>query len=535
MQGLIDKVYSELKGAWRFRRFALIAAWAACMLGWLVVFLLPDKFTSYARVNVDTRTALGPLLEGIAVRQDVESQLNLMRQALLGRANLDKVATQVGLDRRAVTPEDREVLITGISERINIALEAPTVRDSRIPNTLYRITYEDSDRQIALKVVDTLLNSFVEDTMSSSGTASAQRFLREQIADYDRRLADAENRLADFKKKNFGLVPGAQGDHFSRLTTEAQEVKRLQGALGIASSRKAELQRQLRGEAAYVPSSGASGGTRSSAGSNAQGAPDTTARIQETQARLDDMLLRFTEKHPDVVAARETLKQLQSRQAEEIAALKRGDPGAAAMSGASSNPVYQNILMQLNQVDVQIAEISVELRDHRRNESELRQMVDTAPEVEAEYARLTRDYDVIKTQYNNLLERLEKAKVSGDADQTGVIRFNIVDPPTVAFKPTFPNRPLLLSVVLLLGLAVGGGVAYLMHLIKPVFSSESALVAGTGLPVLGVVTRTWVHKYRADMRAGLMRYAVASGALVVVFVAVMVAQESASAFLRKLI
>jgi polysaccharide chain length determinant protein (PEP-CTERM system associated) len=535
MQGLIDKVYSELKSAWRFRRIALIAAWAACLLGWFVVYLLPDRFTSYARVNVDTRTALGPLLEGIAVRQDVESQLNLMRQALLGRANLDKVATQVGLDRRAVTPEDREELITGISERINIALEAPTVRDTRIPNTLYRITYEDSDRQLALKVVDTLLNSFVEDTMSSSGTASAQRFLREQIAEYNRRLADSENLLADFKKKNFGLVPGAQGDHFSRLTTETQEVKRLVGALGIAQSRKAELQRQLRGESAYVPSSGASGPSRSSVGSNAQGTPDTTARIQETQARLDDMLLRFTEKHPDVVAARETLKQLQARQTEEIAALKRGDPGAAAMSGASSNPVYQNILMQLNQVDVQIAEISVELRDHRRNEAELRQMVDTAPEVEAEFARLTRDYDVVKTQYNNLLERLEKAKVSQDADQTGVIRFNVVDPPTVAFKPTFPNRPLLLAVVLVLGLAVGGGVAYLMHLIKPVFSSEASLVDRLGLPVLGVVTRTWVHKYRAQMRAGLMRYAIASGALVVLFVIVFAAQEPASAFLRKLI
>lgn len=534
MQGLIDKVYSELKGAWRFRRYALIAAWASCMIGWLVVYVLPDEFTSYARVNVDTRTALGPLLEGIAVRQDVESQLNLMRQALLGRANLDKVATQVGLDRKAVTPEDRDELITGISERINIALETPTVRDPRIPNTLYRITYQDSDRQSALKVVDTLLNSFVEDTMSSSGSASAQRFLREQIADYNRRLADAENLLADFKKQNFGLVPGAQGDHFSRLTTETQEVKRLQGALGIASSRKAELQRQLRGESAYVPSTGA-GSPRSSGAGNAQAAPDTTARIQETQARLDDMLLRFTDKHPDVVAARETLKQLQVRQAEEIAALKRGDPGAAAMSGASSNPVYQNILMQLNQVDVQIAELSVELNDHRRNEADLRKLVDTAPEVEAEYARLTRDYDVIKTQYNNLLERLEKAKVSSDADQTGTIRFNIVDPPTVAFKPTFPNRPLLLSVVLIVGLLIGGGVAYLMHLIKPVFASETALVERTGIPVLGVVTRTWVHKYHAQMRAGLMRYAIASGALVVVFVAVMLAQEPASAFLRKLI
>ena len=94
MQGVIDKVYAELKGAWRFRRYGLIAAWAVCLVGWLVVYVLPDPF-DVARAG-QRRHA-----HGAAVRcskaspcdQDVESQLNLMRQALLGRANLDKVAT----------------------------------------------------------------------------------------------------------------------------------------------------------------------------------------------------------------------------------------------------------------------------------------------------------------------------------------------------------------------------------------------------------------------------------------------------------
>jgi polysaccharide chain length determinant protein (PEP-CTERM system associated) len=524
MQALIDKVTSELRGAWRFRRHALFTAWGVCLLGWGVVYMIPDRYEAYARVNVDTRTALRPLLEGIAVSQDVEAQLNLMRQSLLGRANLDKVATEVGLDKKAVTPADRDALLTDLSTRIGISLEPPTVRDPRIPNTLYRISYSDSDRQAAIKVVDVLLNAFVEDTMGASGTASAQRFLREQIADYDRRLADAESRLADFKKKNFGLVPGAQGDHFSRLSTETQEVKRLESALSVATSRRAELQRQLRGETPYVPLTGATPGTPRPVG--AQGGGDTSMRIQEAQARLDDMLLRFTDRHPDVIAARETLTQLRARQAEEIAALK---------SGASTNPVYQNIQVQMNQVDVTIAELRVQLADHRRNEAELRQLVDTAPEVEAEYARLTRDYDVTRTQYNSLLERLERARVSGDAEQTGVVRFNIVDPPSVGFQPSFPNRPLMIIAVFIVGMGIGAAVAYLLHMLKPVFSSERALVESTGLPVLGVVTRTWVDKYKAQMRAGFIRYAVAAGLLFFLFAVVFVAQAPASKMLRNLV
>jgi polysaccharide chain length determinant protein (PEP-CTERM system associated) len=532
MQLALDSLLSELRGAWRFRRYALATAWGVCLLGWLGVYLIPNRYEAYARVNVDTKTALRPLLQGIAVDPDVETQLNLMKQSLLGRANLDKVASQIGLDANVVTPADRDALITGLSMRIGIALEPATVRDPRIPNTLYRISFQDPERQTALKVVDVLLNSFVEDTMGASGTGSAQRFLREQIADYDRRLAEAESRLADFKKRNFGLVPGGtQGDHFSRLTTETQEVQRINSQLDIANSRRAELMRQLRGETPYV-APGAAGTPRPA---NGAGAQDTAGRIAETQARLDDMLLRFTDKHPDVVATRETLQQLRARQEEEIAALRRGDMSAAALAGAATNPVYQNIQLQLNQVDVQIAELRVQLADHRRNEAELRRLVDTAPEVEAEYARLTRDYDVTRTQYNALLERLERARVSGDAEQTGVVRFNVVDPPTAGFKPAFPNRPLLLAGVLFFGLAVGAGVAYLLHMLRPVFCSERALTERTGLPVLGVVTRTWVDKYREQMRAGMLRYSIAAGLLVVVFVVVVLVQENGSRLLRQII
>lgn len=538
MQAVIEQVLNELRGAWRFRRYALVVAWAVCLFGWFVVLAIPDTYQSSARVNVDTRTALGSVVDGLVVKVDVEAQLNLVRQTLLGRANLEKVAQQVGLDVTARTGPEREELLNSIMSRIDIALEPPLTRDPRIPNTLFRITFTDHDRATTLKVVDVLLNSFVEDTMGSdrTGTALAQRFLREQLNDYGRRLAEAESQLAEFKKKNMGLVPGDEGGYFGRLTTEMQEVKRLQGALAVANSRRMELQRQLRGETPYVPPADGSstGGARSTQGGSA-GPQDTASRIQETQAHLDDLLLRYTEKHPEVIATKETLDALKVRQQEELAALRRGDPGAAALANATSNPVYQTIQTQLNQADVTIAELRSQLQDRQRNEAELRRLVDTAPEVEAEFARLTRDYNVTKTQYNNLLERLEKARLSGDAEQTGVVKFNIVDPPSAGFTPIFPNRPLFLFAVLIVGLGAGAGVAYVMHMMRPVFSTSRSLADMTGLPVLGSVTRSWVEKYRAHLRRGLLRYSFASGLLFVAFVVVVVTQQPGSRLLRQML
>jgi len=532
MQAIVDRLVTELRGAWRFRRHALVTAWGVCLLGWLIVFAIPDVYEAHARVNVDTRTPLRTVVQGLAVENDVESQLNAVRQALLGRPNLEKVAQKVGLDQSVTTPAEKDELLRELGSRIDISLEPTLNRDPRIPNTFYRISYTDNDRQVAFGVVDVLLNTFVESTMGAerTGTKSAQQFLRDQLHEYDARLAEAEERLAAFKKKNVGLVPGPnQGDFFSRLQAEIQEIKRLQGLIRVADNRRMELERQLRGETPFVPALSAA-----TSGQGTEGPQTTAARIQETQARLDDMLLRFTDKHPDVVAAREALKELRERQAQELEALKRGDPAVAAIARANANPVYQNIQLQLNQTEVELATLRGQLSDHMKTEAELRKMASTVPEVEAEYARLTRDYDVTRAQYNSLLERLEQAKLSTDAEATGVVRFDIVDPTAASFHPIFPNRPLFLFAVLVVGLGAGGGIAWLLHQFKPVFVDSRSLSELTGLPVLGSISRTWLEEQQRKFRFGLVRYALASGLLFVVFIVAVAAQQPAARFMREL-
>lgn len=519
-------VLQELRGAWRFRRYALGVAWIVCLTGWAVVFVIPDSFEARARVFVDTRTALKPLLQGLAVDQDVDSQLNMVRQALLSRPNLQNVARETDLDLRATTPAQREALVDDLSRRITISMEAK--RDSQQTDALYNITYTNTVRDKAVQVVSTLLNSFVEDTLGGkrSGAESAQRFLREQIASYEARLSEAETRLADFKKQNVGLVPGDQGDYFKRLQAEMQEVRRVQAALTIATSRRTELDRQLRGETPFVEGANPTGARANST----QSGGDTASRIQETQARLDDLLLRFTDKHPEVIAARETLAELQRRRAEEVAALKRGDAGAASLSGAGANPVYQSIQLALNQADTEVAALRGELNLHQRTVDEFRAVVDTVPEVEAQFARLNRDYDVTKAQYNALLDRLEKSKLSEDAEETGSVKFEVIEPPTAKLEPVSPNRPLLLAGVLLAGLGLGAGLAYVLNQLRPVFMSRESLEELTGLPVLGVVSMTWMEKQRAALKMGYLRYAALSLLLLFVFGAVVLMHSSAARF-----
>jgi polysaccharide chain length determinant protein (PEP-CTERM system associated) len=521
MKEKLEQILASLRYVWRHRWVALAIAWGFCLLSWPIVLFLPNQYEGHARVFVDPRTALKPVIQGLAIEQDVDAELTFVRQGLLSRPHLQKIINAVGLASPGAPAEAQAKIVDELAQRINIMAQPSTGTGPDAPPTpskIYTITYRDSSRDRSIKVVRILLDSFVEGTLGGKriGSLQAQKFLEDQIKDYEGRLSTAEQQLADFKKQNVGLVPGDQSDYFTRLQTEMDAVKKTQTALGIAETRRAALAQQLRGEAPLAAAGLPGAGT----GANVMKGGDTLSRIQETQAKLDELLLRFTDKHPDVIALRQTLADLQQRRARELEALKRGDPGAAVATGATANPVYQSIQLQLNQADVEIAGLRGELGDHQQRVADLRRMVDTEPQVEAEYARLSRDYAVNKAQYNALLERLEKARLGGEADATGAVRFEVLDAPSADFNPVSPQRTLLLLVILLAGLGAGAASVYLMTVFRPVFHSAAQLGEITGAAVLGVVSATRSAGLAFALRQQLVTYSLACVALLAALVGV---------------
>lgn len=526
MNHMVEHVVEELRSAWRFRWIAFGVSAAVAVLGWLLVFSLPDRYESSARVFVDTRTAIKPVIKDLSIEQDVNAQLNFVRQSLLAGTQLRKIAEQTGVLLPTVVSPSRqakilEKLADGVTLEVRSAGENP--KDETAGN-IYSISYQDPDRARSLRVVETLLNTLVEQTLSGKreGSESAQKFLESQLRLYEARLRESENKLAEFKKRNVGLMPTDQaqpgGGYFAQLQAEIDGARKAETDLNVALARRSELVRQLRGEAVVS----AAGSTPVIGAAGISAGTDTVSRIKDTQAKLDDLLLRFTDKHPDVVATRETLQELQRRRAAEIESLKRGDANAVAASGASSSPVFQSIQVALNQADVEIASLRGQLANHRAKSAELRKRLDTAPQVEAEYAQLTRDYDVNQTQYNALLSNYEKARLGEQADSAGSVRFEIVQPPTASFSPVFPRRVLFLGVVLLVALLLGGAVAWLLTLMRPVVGTVQGLTRLTGLPVLGVVSAAFPGRIRADARRSLYRFATGLGCLVFAFVIVVI-------------
>ena len=523
MNAALEFIVEQLRGVWRFRWTAMLVAWVVCLLGWLIVLVMPDTYSAWARVFVDTRTRLNQVTQGIGVDSNFASEVEAVRQALLGAPQLDKVARAAILSYADASAASKGAIIDGL--RARLIVEANGER-GQAPD-LYVITYTDHDPHTTRRVVEELLRLFMANAVGGTAMSSetAQQFLTQQIGEYDKKLQAAESKLADFKRHNAGLVPGATGgDYFTRLHGDADTLSKEQLDLQVAEQKRDELRRQLSSE---QPLSGAGI-------AGAGGATDTGSMIREAQGRLDELLLRYTEKHPDVLAARRNLDDLRKRQAGELAAVRRGDQAAIASTGLAANPVYQGIRLQLSQADVEVAALRRQVSDQQARIEETRKMINVAPEVEAEYARLNRDYDVTRGQYQALVERLNRARLSDKADATGVTRFEIVDPPSGGGQPVAPDRIRLILTVLLGGLAAGFGTAYFMHQLRPVFTSTRQLTELTQLPVLGSVSMTWLERHKAEGRRAAWAYSAAAGVLILLALITLATQGVASRFLHGL-
>jgi polysaccharide chain length determinant protein (PEP-CTERM system associated) len=486
MQAQIDFILTELRNLWRYRWPALVAAFLAAIVGWIGLFFTPNTFEASARVYVDATSALKPLLLGLAVDPNVDAQLNFVRQNMLSRPALEKVARQTELDLRATSQKGREQMIDGLAKQIII--EGANSGDKTSGDKLYTISYRDHNRAMALAVVTKLLNTFVEGSMGAGreGSENAERFIKGQIHDVEEVLQEEEAALEEFKKKNGALVPGQAGDYFTRLENEKAALTKAKSDLSVAQLRRDALKAQLNGTVTFVPAAGSDkhGNTTSTIISGG----DISSRLSAAETALANLKLNYTDKHPEVVAMSDTVDQLRAQQREEQAALKRGDPEAAAASGLTSNPVYQQIQLAYNQAQVEVAGLQGTLADIERKVADLEKTKTLAPEVEAEYSRLNRDYTVTHNQYTALTERLDRAKLSEQASESGTIKFEIIDPPIAKLDPVKPNRILFTLAIFAGALVVGVAVGWLQGQLKAVFESSKKLADETGLPVLGTVS-----------------------------------------------
>jgi polysaccharide chain length determinant protein (PEP-CTERM system associated) len=539
MRDVILQIQAALRGMWRFRWPGLMTAWAVAVLGVIVLWRVPDQFEATARIYVDTDSILKPLMSGLAVQPNVEQQIGMLSRTLISRPNIEKLIRMADLDLKNESKADQEQLIERLTKGIQIRTAGGV--------NLYTMTYRDSEPEKAKRVIQSMVSIFVESGLGASrkDTDSAKTFLTEQIKTFEAKLEEAEARMKEFRLRNIDRQAPDGKDIATRLGEIQAQLDAARLQLREAEQARDTAKRQLGEIRSGRTESARSGGLPDllagrSVGSGSVAAvavstPEIDARIDAQQRNLDNLLQRYTDKHPDVVGTRRLLADLEEQRKREVAEGQRRAAAAAAAAAAApvvANPAAgdslaaQEVNRMLVTAEVQVASMKARVDEFAGRQAQLRESLKTAPQIEAEAAQLNRDYEITKKNYADLVARRQSAVMSGELDvASGLADFKLIDPPRVNPKPVAPNRLLLLPVVLVVALGAGGFVAVAAFQLRPSFSGAAELRAKTGLPVLGVVSAIVGDDDRRRERGGLIRFAAASGSLVGLFVAGLIAMS----------
>lgn len=488
----MNQIYAEflsyLRMTWRNRWIVLVTAWLGCVIGWAVVANVPDRYRSSARVYIDTDSMLRPLMQGIAVQMDVFQRVDIVKRTLFSRPNLEKVMLMTDLDLTIETPEQKEAVLQDIAEKISLRQEGLN---------LFGVAYEDDDPELARNVVQSVLSIFVETNLGASRTDmdETQGFLKGQVDDYSRQLEEAEQRLADFKLANMGLLPG-EGDYYSNLEGARVRLRATREALAEAITVRDLLRSQLAAIPEFHEAPVASEFGGFGAGPTLGPPSNIDVRIIGLESNIDQLLLRYTEEHPDVVSARRLLESLRAQKAAEdeaLAAMLAEQATTFATTEPQTvpipNPVYQQLQMQIVNQESTIVTLERRIITEEQSVAVQEQRANTVPLIEAQLKDLTRDYGLIRDKYSELRERQEAARLAEELEtKTNKVQFRIVDPPQVPLEPIGPNRPFMLGSVF--GGALGGGaaLALLLGLLRGSFADTNRLRSAFPMPILGSVS-----------------------------------------------
>jgi polysaccharide chain length determinant protein (PEP-CTERM system associated) len=471
-----------LQALWRHKWLGVATAWLVCTAGWIGVALIPTKYESSARVYLNADPLLTPLLKGLAADTDPSRQLDFMQRTLLSRPNLEQLVRLTDLDIGVTTPEDKEALFKRLAADISVA---------PITLNLLTLSYRDRDPVVAKNVVQALLTVFAEKTAGSSRAEmdNAQRFLDSEIISYRDQLRAAEKRRAELAQQYPDIVSNrppdtsAQGDDsLSRLDQAHSAVARLKLELADATTKRDALQKEL----AAVPPTLSVDRAPQIVVNGGRLAP-VDERLQELRRNLDNLLLKYTENHPDVKATRKSIAQLQAEGVRASAAAEKS--GGAPTKGEIANTVYEQIKVRLVDAEAAVAAVQRRLDEARADQARIEKVAKSAPGVLVQAQDLDRDYSILKRNYQELVSRREATQIANAADtKTEKIQFRIVDPPQVPILPAAPNRPMYVSVVLLFGFGAGLAVPLALTQIDRSFATIGQL-RNLGIPILGSVSR----------------------------------------------
>jgi len=481
----------------RLKAMALTAGGIVLAMYWLAM-ALPNQYSSYATILVEPQAVDEGLVSAGVRESDLKERLGIMTAEILSRPRLSRLIDEFDLypeeSRYLQRSEVIDLMRSDITvEPVLSALEAEVRNRVELEFNSFRITFRSNSSLTAALVTQSIANDFLEANIDARVNVSQQSldFMQDSIDDLRLRLSQVENEIKEVKDANAGHLPEDLPTNQDVLQSSIGQLREVQRSLDLARSDEAFWKNQVITAGAMT-------------GLNDQASPAYRKKIVE--AELGMMRARgFTDRHPDIVQARQELLLLEERisgvgvEGEDI-------PGSYAEQNAKSEQRRSELRIEAAERDVERLTAQVD---------GARERLAATPAVAARLEALDREYSHLNVSFQDFSARRQQASVQADLERKQLgEQFQILEAAFPAPSPSSPNRVLILLLGGLIGIGVAGALGFVLEAADASVYDSRSLQAATNVPVLASIPSVMLESDFASRRGRVIRELLAVGAVV---------------------
>jgi len=513
----------------RYKSQIVAVAAVLAVISFIVALALPPVYRSSATILVQEQE-VPPDLVRSTITSFADERIQVISQQIMTRAVLLDLVEKHDLYRKYRDRATVDEILDRIRKDIKLSTVNADISDrrsgQRVNATIaFKISYDAPDPERAQKVADELVSLYLNENVKvrQQSVAETNAFLAQEADRLAGQMKAIEAKLADFKRRNVGRMPDSSAVNVQLAERTESELQRVEREMSLGQDRKLSLEAQLSVISPNVaPVAGAGDRVQSS-----------EERLRSLRAQYASVSSRYGPDHPDVrrlqreIAAlgahagttenAESLKKLEAefvvlrdrygddhpdvlRVKRSIAALKASDVKASTGSSVpdkgriadalqtADNPAYIVLAAQLESTKRELAQLAALRDDLKAKQRSYDARLLQIPEVEREYAELTRDYSNAQTRYREIKAKQMQAEGAMELEKDSKAeRFSLGEPANLPQTPFSPNRPAIALIGLIASVGGGLGIALLRDAIDPSVKGPRELVRIVRFPILTAI------------------------------------------------
>lgn len=432
------------------RWWLIIPVCITLLIGLYFSLTLDKEYKAVTTILVESQRVPEAFVRSIVV-DDTKKQISTISQQIMSRTNLEKIIRKFGL---AKGNENKEIFMEDLVSSIRSRIDVDVKRSGKEAGA-FAISFYGKDPVVVREITNELATSFIDRNLElrESQVLGTSDFLDSELDEMRRKLEEKENALREYRFRYLGELP-------DQMNTNLKMIDRLEAQLADKEAKLKEARE------AY---------SQLSTGLDTQ---TGLSNLEKMRTLLSDLLLRYTENHPDVIRLKKQIEELE-----------KAETGAInTSSGTVDSSESTHLSYGRSDFQKKIFNLQNEINQTKEKIREYEKRVEASPKHEQDLLIIERDYDNMQKAYDSLLNRKLEAEIAVNMErkQKGQ-QFKIIDPARTPFRPFKPDMKRLFLASIAAGLAIGGGLIFAFEFLQPVFKVASEIENFLGVEVLSTI------------------------------------------------